>query len=760
MRLASQGKRILVGVLVVLLGTSSGVWAGSAEEHFYRGYYLEQAEGDFAAAAELYGQVVADRRADDRLKSQARTRLAACREELACADFAALMPANTLVYVELNRPGDQLVKLLKQLGLLTGDEQPAVEGGKRVGVSPALVEAVLGIRGAAVAMTGVDPFNQDPTGVLVFHPGDLEVIRGLLESGLPVGGQTVEPIAGFETYNIEGEAFVTLTSRLVIASPQRALIEGVVGRLMGKQHDSLATNPELANALKGRDDSLLYFCAYAKPIMPMINSLMTGAGTQNQEVAIAQAVLDLNSLQTFVGRLGVGEDGLVFDLQLRLDEGHHNLVYNLLRTPPIHRDTLRCVPGGAAGFLVGALNEAPSRFMSPPDTPEGQPPVVTALDFGREIFANIIGFAVYALVPDGEPVPGAPPIPDIAAAITVNDPAKSQALWMQILGIASLASGAGVTEGASAKIEGVTVRDFRFPDGIAVYFATEGNDVLIASTKSAMAQSIQAKRSGRSVLDDPAFAKSLTRLGADTTKALFVHPGRCAQIAKRFMGPAEIAEMKPVVAAMTDTVVSAVVDHSQGLFRVSAMVTGIPDVGVLVGMKLAEEERRHEARARLKHAKQTQDWSEAHQAIETMLAENPGNVDLLMQKFRILAVGMKDRNAALACGEAFFEAAKDKATLLNNAAWALLTEEKLKGRYGDLALKLSQRSNELTKHGNWMFVDTLARAKFQTGRVEEAIKLQKKAIELSNGQGLEEMQAALDRFEKALKGEKPASAPG
>ncbi len=47
-----------------------------------------------------------------------------------------------------------------------------------------------------------------------------------------------------------------------------------------------------------------------------------------------------------------------------------------------------------------------------------------------------------------------------------------------------------------------------------------------------------------------------------------------------------------------------------------------------------------------------------------------------------------------------------------------------------MALKFSEESNRLTDYVSWPFLDTLARASFETGDVERAISLQEKAIEL------------------------------
>ena len=203
-----RSSRVLSVSLLILAATAPALRAEDAQQKFYHAFYLENGQSDYAGAAKLYGEVVRDRGVGAALRSTARFHLASCREEVASTDFARLMPANAIAYVELNRPGDQLMSLLKQLGILADPEKAAADAGKRFTVSPALIKAVLGLRGAAVAITGIDMERQEPTGVVVLHPGDLEVIRGLIETALPVGGKPVKSIGGYATYDVEGEVLI------------------------------------------------------------------------------------------------------------------------------------------------------------------------------------------------------------------------------------------------------------------------------------------------------------------------------------------------------------------------------------------------------------------------------------------------------------------------------------------------------------------------------------------------------------------------
>ncbi len=747
MNWTSGCRRVVWGLMGVVVSSVSVLGAEPADQQFYRAYYMEHAKGDLRAAAELYTAVVEDRRAGGALLAQAQARLAAVREEVAASDLTRLMPPGALAYVEITRPGEQLMKLLDQLGLLSDGGLPPADGKRHVAVSPSLIRETLGIGGAAIAVTGFNPVKGAPSGVAVFHHGDLEVIRGLLETGLPMGAKPAEPLGGYPTYDIEGEVYVTLTPRLVVASTERAPILNVLRRLTGELKSSLATSGALAEYAERREDSLVFFMINAKSLMPIIKTMAGATGASRHDLEMVDALVDLDSLQSLTGQIRVSDEGVSLEASLRLAEGHRSLVYNFLRTPAIHQETLRCVPEGAAAFAVSALNEAPSRFgkaMAPGDTP----PIVTLLDIGREIFANITSFAVFVLGPEGNGSPGGGPIPDAGLVLTVNDPSKSEALWTQILGIASLATGAGAIEGASTTIEEVHVRSFALPEGITVYFATIDHDVVVATSKSAMRRSIAAKRDGKSVLSDGAMAEAISQINRNTTKGMFVHAGRCATICRPFMSGHGAAELDKFMDRLSETVVSLTVEHSDQVLRFSASATGLPDVSDVIAQYINEEMEGQERAALVRRAMKSGKWESALEMVDAALASEPGSAEQLQTKFRILAICKKDRDAAVETGEAFLAANRGDANALNNFAWALLTNDAYgAGEYADLAMKLSQRSNDITDHENWMFVDTLALAKFETGDVDAAIKLEKKAIELTGGKGNKGLNQALARFE-------------
>lgn len=144
----------------------------------------------------------------------------------------------------------------------------------------------------------------------------------------------------------------------------------------------------------------------------------------------------------------------------------------------------------------------------------------------------------------------------------------------------------------------------------------------------------------------------------------------------------------------------------------------------------------------------------ALRAIDMAVAAEPDEPQHLLGKFQILAVCKRDDKAAIATGEYLVEKAAGDAQLLNSFSWNLMTERETEGRFSELALKAAQRCDKISEGKNWMFVDTLALALFETGEVAEAIEIEEKAIKLAHEQdahemAVDELEFALERFRKS-----------
>ncbi|MBP7935388.1 MAG: redoxin family protein [Phycisphaerae bacterium] len=99
--------------------------------------------------------------------------------------------------------------------------------------------------------------------------------------------------------------------------------------------------------------------------------------------------------------------------------------------------------------------------------------------------------------------------------------------------------------------------------------------------------------------------------------------------------------------------------------------------------------------------------------------------------------------------------------VLNSFAWTILTDEKFKNRDVELALKAAQKAVELTENKNPNILDTYARALWDSNRKEEALKIQRQAVELEKTPaGKAALKKTLQTYERELKSaETPAAKP-
>ena len=550
--------------------------AGDAEEAFYRAFYEETELGDPAAAIASYERALAGGALPGELAAQAAERLAGCREELRSADLLGLMPLEPWLVVELDRPAEHAGRLLERLGLVAGEGEAG--GAARLAFDPELLAALGELRGVALAVTGFNPATQAPNGVLVAHLGDLELVRGFLRTALPAAVAEVETIEGFPMWQLEDKAWITLTRRLVVVGTQRAEVRRVLQRLADAEQPALTQNAKVVQALRGAGAArpLVSFAIDPKPMLPLVAlaSSAAPAGVR-REVEFARALLDPEHLAVVCGRLSVEADGLALDLALGLEGEHQNLVFNLLRTPKLEAQTLARIPAEAAGFLALAVNA-----FDPGRAAASEPRVVTGLDLGRELFANLAAVALFALPPDA--ATGASGFPDIAAVLTVHDPAKSEALWSLGLGLASLAGGGSALEGQPSQIAGHAVRTWTFPAGPALHLAVLERELAVATTPRALERLLAGAGSAPSVLDDPAYAAVLGELSGGANQVLCVEPGRLLRVLRPFLSERERAELDPLGELCRETVVGVFVQHEPDQLALRARVAGLPAIDALL----------------------------------------------------------------------------------------------------------------------------------------------------------------------------------
>jgi hypothetical protein len=560
------------GAALVALGQDKAADT-PAEAEFRRGFFLQVHERDAAGAATAYEKAAADPSATDSVRAGAKARLAQVREDIASANLASLMPPDCMAYAELVEPGEHIVRILKMMDLVgppAGGEKPT---GKPVrlgdgfqlpadfAISPALVNELKKLRGAAVGLTAISEKGQ-PEGLIVIHPGDCDLVRGVIETGVQLL-ETGEPIEGYKSYRIPDLGWVVLTARLVLVSDSREQLAATMDRMRNPQAANLAASASFKRAAGDSKGALLFAYVDGPQAVKRFGPMLKG-----QEAAIIRTLADLEHLESLVVALTTTDSAIQLRAQLNLMSGHHNMLYALIRTAPVTKRSLVRVPKGAAGVLVVGLN--PAGPAAAPAADEQNPPSVSAMDIGREFFNNIEELSVFAMAPA---VP-TQTIPDVGVVVAVKDPAKSEALWNQILSLATLVGARQPKPSAEISIESKAGRVYHF-DSIPPVVVLRSDREMIIGTENAVAASVRSQTAG-TIAQDPAFASLLARLTPDTSKALLVDVGRAVEIAAAMSGARGARELKAVGELTRETKFSIVTDEAPNQLTVRAELTGLP----------------------------------------------------------------------------------------------------------------------------------------------------------------------------------------
>jgi hypothetical protein len=583
----------LLGWLAISVVAKDQAPVSGAEANFQRGFFLQVHEHDLPGAAAAYENVVSDSAAADALRTQAKTRLVQIREDLASANFARLMPPNVLGYAELVQPGDHIARILNMMGLLgpsTRVDSPAQKP-MALGnglylpadftVSPALVAELKKIRGAAVGVTSLDDQGR-PAGLAAIHPGDCDLLRGAIETAVQLL-EPGEPIASFKTYRIPDVGWVMLSARLVFVSDSRDQLAAAAQRLGNPQAESLASSEGFKRAAAESPNALFFAYVDGPQIVKRFGSELRGP-----QAEMIRGLLDLDHFESLVVALTTTEDGIRLRAEMNLMPGHHNMLYALIRTAPVTKRSLSLVPQSAAGVLVVGLNPAGPAAPTDAANPQG----ISAMDIGREFFNNVEELAVFVL-PPADVSDGGKSMPEIGAVLAVKDPAKSEALWNQLLSLAAL-FGAHTTKAPSPiDIAGKPGRVYAF-SGAPPIAVVRSDRELVIGTQGAVTAAIQTQAGKNSVADDK--ASLLARLTPDTSKALFLDVGRCVDIAALLSKGRDAQQLKSIGAMTRNLKVSVATDEAPNRLTIRAEVTGLPQFRDIVSLINAQQEQRATAK--------------------------------------------------------------------------------------------------------------------------------------------------------------------
>lgn len=154
----------------------------------------------------------------------------------------------------------------------------------------------------------------------------------------------------------------------------------------------------------------------------------------------------------------------------------------------------------------------------------------------------------------------------------------------------------------------------------------------------------------------------------------------------------------------------------------------------------------------LRRALVEEDWDEALDLLDEMLEIEEDNLELKTWMFRVLCQQGEDPEEIAELADELAEEHADDAEMLNLLAWEMVTCSNIACRNPVLAMQIAESAYEACKGEAGHIIDTLARAYYVAGELEEAIRLQKQACAKSEGTRYEgDLAETLEYYQQCLK---------
>jgi hypothetical protein len=472
---------IILFVAVVLI--ASAALAKSASVLLQEGLYAEEVDGDLDVAIRIYEKIIKDGSAQRSHVAQALYRQGMCYmkkqqeqqaklafekllteysdqtnvvnkakpllQELSNADPAALMPPDTLIYVEFGSPGKQVDTILDMLkGTPLENPLAAIGRGQQGGPSPGdilggflnpnMMAEFKKIRGAGVGITGIA--QPTPPLIVVLFPGKSDALRGLLFGALAFIGKPVEAVEGMQMVEFTDGGGAAYDDNVVIVASPPAYTAGQLTWCV-KQYKGVGKEPTLASSNKSfvkisqkdRQENAFTVWANVDKAYTVLTKMFP-EGQIPQEILNANGLADFNNIDDLIAFLAFEEDGIALEANINFKDGHNSLAYNMFRTPELSKAAFDVVPSGT----VALLSVAPGGADSPrAQAVRQQLKNMTGIEIAGDIFANIDQVTLFVLpsaVSSGETPAGIPPIAtSVGLVLTSENPRQTRQILTGLL---------------------------------------------------------------------------------------------------------------------------------------------------------------------------------------------------------------------------------------------------------------------------------------------------------------------------------------
>ncbi len=478
-------------LLLVLLTTALPTQAASVS--LREGLYVEEVEGDLDGAIKIYQQVIEDETSPKNMVAQALYHQGMCYlkqkkeseakaafgkliadhadqtdliakvkpllEELGNADPAALMPPETIAYLEIGSPGKQIETILKMLegtpfenplAMIQdgqGQEQWVSQTGFHANIvgallNPSMMAEFRKIRGMGIGLTGIGPDN--PPFVLVMFPGKSDALRGILQMILGVVGRPADAVEGMQCVTISNTVAAAYDENVVILAQGPNSMEQL--QWSARQHQSLASRPTLASSnesfttinKKARQDNALTVWINADEAYGGLLKMFPGEVPM--QIQMANGMVNFAGIDDLIASLSLKQTSVTLEANVNFKEGYQSMAYGMARTPNLDRAAFKAVPPDAIAVVSIGVGDA--------DAPQAQMAsqqisVALGLDIGRDLFDNIEQITLFVMPfhsPTEQPSDDMPPqVKSIGLAITSSAPQKTYELLGTVLRTTNLA---------------------------------------------------------------------------------------------------------------------------------------------------------------------------------------------------------------------------------------------------------------------------------------------------------------------------------
>ncbi|MBN2314030.1 MAG: tetratricopeptide repeat protein [Sedimentisphaerales bacterium] len=569
-------KHITIICLLAVILPVSAAPAKEASVLLQEGLYAEEIEGDLDAAIAIYEKVIQDRSAQRSNVAQALYRQGMCYlkrqreqqaklafekliteysdqtqvvnkakpllQELGSADPAALMPSNTLFYVELGSPGKQVETILNMLkGTPLENPLAAIgnahqDSGAAPGdivsrfLNPSMMAELKKVRGAGMGITRVVT-NDQPEAVVVLFPGKSDALRGLLFGALAIAGKPVEAIEGMQTVELPEGGAAAYDDTIVIMVTPPAYKAGQLAWCV-KRYKGIGPEPTLASSntsftkISKKDRQENAFTVWAN-VDQLYTDLMDvlPAGQVPEEILKANALTDFAHIDDLIAYVSLKEDGIALEANVDFKDGYSSFAYNMFRTPKLSKAALEVVPPNAIGLLSVAWGgaDSPQSYAIREQIRKG-----AGLDIGGDIFVNIEQITLFAIPSAGavpESLAGAPPIVgSLGLALKSPRPQDTRRILTGVLMAANLIASQSADEDPEQKFGRYQLQLVN-NHTIHCYTDQKSETTVLSLNPNVIDASVSALGRRPSAAAEGSIRNALNQLSADMSKLVLINVG-------------------------------------------------------------------------------------------------------------------------------------------------------------------------------------------------------------------------------------------